>query len=78
MDQTVLALVLVLLAHILKPKGEDMGITLSPATDQKKVINVLGGILKPELPAPTVGDIVSFDMAKVGVDPRHRSDGRSP
>ena len=68
MNRTVLALVLVLLAHILKPKGEDMGITLSPATDQRKVINVLGEILKPESSPPTVGDIVSFDMAKVGVD----------
>ena len=68
MNRTILALVLVLLAHILKPKGENMGITLSPATDQRKVINVLGGILKPELPTPAVGDIVSFDMAKVGVD----------
>lgn len=68
MDRTVLALVLVLLAHILKPKGEDMGITLSPATDQRKVINILGEILKPESAPPAVGDIVSFDMAKVGVD----------
>ena len=68
MDRTVLALVLVLLAHILKPKGEDMGITLSPATDQRKVINILGEILKPEPAPPAVGDIVSFDMAKVGVD----------
>lgn len=68
MDRTVLALVLVLLAHILKSKGEDMGITLSPVTDQRKVINILGGILKPESAPPAVGDIVSFDMAKVGVD----------
>lgn len=67
-DRTVLALVLVLLAHILKPKGEDMGITLSPATDQRKVINILSEILKPELAPPAVGDIVSFDMAKVAVD----------
>ena len=68
MDRTVLALVLVLLAHILKPKGEDMGITLSPATDQRRVINVLGEILKTTSSPPAVGDIVSFDMVKVGVD----------
>ncbi len=68
MDRTVLALVLVLLAHILRPKGQDMGITLSPATDQRKVVNVLGEILKPESSSPAVGDIVSFDMAKVGID----------
>lgn len=70
MDRTVLALVLVLLAHILQPKGEEMGITLSPATDQRKVINVLREILKPEFSPPAVGDIVSFDMAKVGIDLR--------
>ena len=70
MDQTVLALVLVLLAHILQPKGEEMGITLSPATDQRTVINVLSEILKLESSPPAVGDIVSFDMAKVGVDLR--------
>ena len=68
MNRTVLALVLVLLAHILKPKGEDIGITLSPATDQRKVINILGELLKTESSPPAVGDIVSFDMAKVGVD----------
>ena len=67
-EPTILVLVLVLLAHILRPKGEDMGITLSPATDQREVVNVLGEILKPESSPPTVGDIVSFDMAKVGVD----------
>lgn len=67
-DRTILALVLVLLAHILKPKGEDMGITLSPATDQRKVINILGEILKPESAPPAVGDIISFDIAKVGID----------
>ena len=67
-DRTILVLVLVLLAHILRPKGEDMGITLSPATDQREVVNVLSEILKPESSPPEVGDIVSFDMAKVAVD----------
>ena len=67
-DRTVLELVLVLLAHILKPKDEEMEITLSPATDQWRVINVLGEILKPESSPPAVGDIVSFDMKSVGVD----------
>ena len=67
-DKTILVLVLVLLAHILRPKGVDIGITLSPATDQREVVNILGEILKPEFSPPAVGDIVSFDMAKVGVD----------
>ena len=68
MDQTVLALVLVLLAHILKPKGENMGVTLSPATDRKEVVDALGEILKLKSSSPAAGDIVSFDMKMIGVD----------
>ena len=62
------SLILVLLAHILKPKGEDMGITLSPATDQRRLIDALGEILKSESSPPASGDIVSFDIEAVGVD----------
>ena len=65
-DKTVLVLVLTLLAHILKSKVE--GITLSPATDQKDVVDVLRGILEPEAVRPTAGDVVSFDMDRVGVN----------
>ena len=64
MHRTVRSLILVLLAHILKSKGEDMGITLSPATDQGRLINALGEVLKSESSPPASGDIVSFDMAK--------------
>ena len=68
-DGTVGALILTLLAQILRPKGESMGITLSPATDQKRVVNALSEIiLKPDSPSPSAGDVVSFDIAKVGVD----------
>lgn len=67
-DETVLVLILTLLAHILKPKGEDLGITLSPATDQKDVVDTLCGILTPEAAPPSVGDVVSFDMDRVGVN----------
>ncbi len=69
MHATVRTLILVLLAQILRPKGEDMGMTLSPATDQARLVNALGEIIsKPESSSSTVGDIVSFDMDKVGVD----------
>lgn len=68
MHRTARSLILVLLAHILKPKGEDMGITLSPATDQRHLINALGEILKSESSPPASGDIVSFDIEVVGVD----------
>lgn len=65
-DKTVLVLILTLLAHILKSKVE--GITLSPATDQKDVVDVLCGILEPEAAPPTAGDVISFDMDRVGVN----------
>ena len=69
MHRTVRALILVLLAQILRPKGEDMGMTLSPATNQAQLVNALGEIIsKPEPSSSTVGDVVSFDMDKVGVD----------
>ena len=69
MHTTVRSLILVLLAQILRPKGESMGLTLSPATDQKRVVNALSEIiLKPDSSSPSVGDVVSFDIAKVGVD----------
>ena len=69
MHRTVRALILVLLAQILRPRGESMGVTLSPTTDQPRLITALSEILrKPESSSPTVGDIVSFDMDTVGVD----------
>ena len=67
-DKTVLVLILTLLAHILKPKGEGLGITLSPATDQKDVVAALHGILEPESAPPAASDVVSFDMNRVGVN----------
>ncbi len=69
MHATVRALILVLLAQILRPKGEDIGLTLSPATDQAQLVNALSEIIsEPESSSSTVGDIVSFDMAMVGVE----------
>ena len=69
MHSTVRSLILILLAQILRPKGEDMGLTLSPATDQTQLVNALSEIIsEPEPSSSTVGEIVSFDMDKVGVD----------
>ena len=65
-DRAVLVLILTLLAHILKSKVE--GITLSPATDQEDIVDVLCGILKPEFVPPVAGDVVSFDMNGIGVN----------
>ena len=69
MHTTVRSLILVLLAQILRPKGESMGLTLSPATDQKRVVSALSEIiLRPNSSSPSVGDVVSFDIDKVGVN----------
>ena len=69
MHRTVRSLILVLLAQILRSKGEEMGLTLSPATDQKRLVEALNEIISNlESSTPSIGEIVSFDMTKVGVD----------
>ena len=69
MHGTVRALILVLLAQILRSKGEKMGLTLSPTTDQWHLVDAMQEIIsKPDASSPSIGDIVSFDMAMVGVD----------
>ena len=69
MHKTVRALILVLLAQILRPKGMDMGLTLSPATDRMDLVDALNEVIsEPRASSPSIGDIVSFDMAMVGVD----------
>ena len=68
-DETMGALILVLLAYILIPAGERIDLKLSPATDQWHVIRALYEIIfKPDSPSPSVGDVVSFDIDKVAVD----------
>ena len=63
------ALVLVLLAQILRTVGDDMDITLSPVTDQKKLVDALMEVITSNhASGPTNADIVAFDMATVGVD----------
>ena len=69
MDKTVRALILVLLAQILRPKGMKMGLTLSPVTDQPMLVDALKEvIINSHASSPSIGEIVSFDMAMVGVD----------
>lgn len=69
MHRIVRALILVLLAQILRPKGEDMGLTLSPTTDQRTLVDALNEVISnTDTSSPSIGDIVSFDMAMVGVD----------
>ena len=68
-DGTVGALILTLLAQILRPAGDNIGLKLSPATDQKHVVGALNEILlNTDSQPPSVGDVVSFDMAEVGID----------
>ena len=68
-EKTVRSIILVLLAQILKFKGERMGLTLSPATDRPRLVDALNEVISDSDSATeSVGDIVSFDMAMVGVD----------
>ena len=68
-DGTVGALILTLLAQILRPAGDSIGLKLSPATDQKQVVGALNEIISSSDPPSLSGvDVVSFDMTKVGVD----------
>ena len=64
------AMILVLLAQILRSEGDGMGITLSPTTDQPELVNALTELMtsgqRPH--RPTNADIIAFDIATVGVD----------
>ena len=67
--KTVRALILVLLVQILRSKGESMGLTLSPTTDQWRLVGALNELVStPVSSTPSIGDIVTFDMSMVGVD----------
>ena len=69
MHRTVRALILVLLAQIIRPRGESMGLTLSPATDQWRLVDALREIISnPDHASPSIGDVISFDMGMVGVN----------
>ena len=67
MHQAVRALILVLLAQILKGVAKDA--RLCPVTDRWDLVYALEEILSAAVaPSPSVGDIVSFDLGVVGVD----------
>ena len=60
-------LILVLLAQILRPRGSSMGLDLSPATDQFRIVRALTEFL--DLPeAPSAGRVVAFDLQTVSVN----------
>lgn len=69
MHPAVRSLILVLLAQILRPKGRELGLDLSPATDRPDVVQALKELLS--LPnQPSSGDVVASDLLTVGVDLR--------
>lgn len=67
MHPMVRSLVLVLLAQILRPHGDRLGIELSPATDRPEIVDALKELLS--LPnSPSAGHVVAADLKVVGVD----------
>lgn len=61
------ALILVLLAQILKNKGPEHGCDLSPVTDNPRYVGALAELFShPAL--PTAGHVVAFDLKEIGVD----------
>ena len=64
------ALVLVLLAQILRPYGARQGLVLQPATDQPRLVESLREVLSLQS-MPSAGHVVATDLATVGVDLSH-------
>jgi len=67
MHPMVRALVLVLLAQILRSRGQDLGLDLSPATDRPELVGALRELLNLGV-VPSAGHVVSLDLQTVGVD----------
>jgi hypothetical protein len=67
MHPMVRALVLVLLAQILRPHGAAINAELSPATDRPQLIGALTEILSVSS-IPSSGHVVASDLETVGVD----------
>lgn len=61
------ALVLVLLAQILRPFGKARGYDLSPATDRSEMVGALRDLLNIES-SPASGQVVTADLQAVGID----------
>lgn len=68
MHRTVRTLILTLLSQILRGWGKEIDVTLSPVTDRWDLVLGLNEIISVPAPPPGVGDIVSFDLATVGID----------
>ena len=64
------ALVLVLLAQILRPYGGRQGLALQPATDRAQIVKSLHKVLSLQS-MPSAGHVVATDFATVGVDLSH-------
>ena len=64
------ALVLVLLAQILRPYGERQGLVLQPATDQAQLVESLRKVLSLQS-MPSAGHVVATDFETVGMDLSH-------
>jgi hypothetical protein len=67
MHPLVRALVLVLLAQVLRPYGKMIGKELSPATDRPELTDALAELLSLPL-APSSGHVISSDLETVSVD----------
>lgn len=67
MHPMVRGLVLTLLAQILRPQGEKLGLDLEPATDRPSFVRSLEELLSLPNEA-SAGHVVSFDLQTVGVD----------
>jgi hypothetical protein len=59
--------VLVLLAQILRPKGPELGLELSPTTDRPQLVDALSEMLAAGSPT-SVGRVVAFDLETVAPD----------
>jgi hypothetical protein len=67
MHPMVRSLILTLLSQILRSHGDNMHAELNPVTDRSRLIESLVEMLN--LPdAPSKGNVVTFDLATVGVD----------
>src|SRR5439155_7765360 len=64
MHPVVRSTVLVLLAQILRPKGDDLGMELLPTTDQPQLVEALCEFLSLSKPA-SARAVVAFDLETV-------------
>jgi hypothetical protein len=60
-------LILILLAQILRSKGDSVGLELSPATDQVQIVRALTEVLGLATVQST-GSVIAFDLQSVSVD----------